>query len=85
VGQITSKRDTEGSMRVKCIDCRYFDNRSEMIERTFPGLNSLSSAYSSVWAESGFAAAMNCFSLHGEGVRISRNALSALLIHNNSQ
>ena len=48
-------------MRVKCIDCRHFDNRSEMIERTFPGLNSLSSAYSSVWAESGICSRHELF------------------------
>ena len=43
----------EEHMEDKCVDCKYFDNRSALIESTFPGLNSLSSAYGSVWAESG--------------------------------
>jgi hypothetical protein len=41
------------NMRAKCIDCRFFQNSPVMIETAFPGLNSLSSAYSSVRAESG--------------------------------
>jgi len=40
-------------MEDTCICCTHFDNRSAMIESVFPGLNSLSSAYGSVWAESG--------------------------------
>ena len=48
-------------MKDKCISCRYFDNRSEIIERTFSGLNSLSSAYGSVWAESGICSLHELF------------------------
>lgn len=40
-------------MRVNCIECAFFQNDPVMLERAFPGLNSLSSAYSSVRAESG--------------------------------
>ncbi|OAT80201.1 hypothetical protein [Desulfotomaculum copahuensis] len=37
----------------KCADCRYFCNDPEWIEKTFPALNVLSSAYASVRADAG--------------------------------
>ncbi len=37
----------------RCLNCEFFNNDPEWIEAAFPGLNSLSSAYGSVRAESG--------------------------------
>jgi len=48
-------------MRAKCIDCRFFQNNPVMIETAFPGLNCLSSAYSSVRAESGICERLELF------------------------
>ena len=48
-------------MRAKCIDCRFFQNNPAMIETAFPGLNSLSSAYSSVRADSGICDRLELF------------------------
>jgi hypothetical protein len=36
-----------------CSQCRHFNNSPAEIEKTFPGLNALSSAYGSVWADAG--------------------------------
>jgi hypothetical protein len=54
-------RTWEKHMKDKCICCKYFDNRSALIESTFPGLNSLSSAYGSVWGESGICSLHDLF------------------------
>ena len=43
----------ERIMTVACRDCRFFDGDPESIEAAFPGLKSLSSAYSSVRADAG--------------------------------
>jgi hypothetical protein len=48
-------------MIAKCIDCGFFQNNPVMIETAFPGLNSLSSAYSSVRAESGICDRLELF------------------------
>ena len=48
-------------MIAKCIDCGFFQNDPAMIETAFPGLNSLSSAYSSVRAESGICDRLELF------------------------
>ncbi|MGD0886912.1 MAG: hypothetical protein ABSA46_18880 [Thermodesulfovibrionales bacterium] len=48
-------------MRANCIDCGFFRNDPVMIETAFPGLNSLSSAYSSVRAESGICDRLDLF------------------------
>jgi hypothetical protein len=48
-------------MRDKCIDCGFFRNDPVVIEKAFPGLNSLSSAYSSVRAESGICDRLELF------------------------
>lgn len=52
---------TKATMNVTCIQCKYFDNRSAVVEGAFPGLNSLSSAYGSVWAESGICSLHELF------------------------
>jgi hypothetical protein len=51
----------ETNMGDKCIDCMFFHNDPVMIETAFPGLNSLSSAYSSVRAESGICDRLELF------------------------
>ena len=56
-------------MEYKCMYCRYFDNRSAVIESAFPGLNSLSSAYGSVWAESGICSLHELFLSPWRGCR----------------
>ncbi len=48
-------------MIAKCIDCGFFRNNPVVIETSFPGLNSLSSAYSSVRAESGICDRLELF------------------------
>ncbi len=48
-------------MRDSCINCGFFQNNPVMIETAFPGLNSLSSAYSSVRAESGVCDRLELF------------------------
>ncbi|MGD0281231.1 MAG: hypothetical protein ABSB95_02585 [Dissulfurispiraceae bacterium] len=48
-------------MRAKCIECGFFQNNPAIIETAFPGLNSLSSAYSSVRAESGICERLELF------------------------
>lgn len=48
-------------MSEKCLGCRFFDNNPVSIERGFPGLNSLSSAYASVRAESGICSRLDRF------------------------
>jgi len=48
-------------MIAKCIDCGFFQNDPAMLETVFPGLNSLSSAYSSVRAESGICGRLDLF------------------------
>ena len=48
-------------MRAECINCGFFQNNPAMIEKAFPGLNSLSSAYSSVRAESGICERLELF------------------------
>ncbi len=48
-------------MKDTCVNCKYFDNRSASIESIFPGLNSLSSAYGSVWGESGICSLHDLF------------------------
>jgi len=48
-------------MIAKCIDCGFFQNDPAIIETAFPGLNSLSSAYSSVRAESGICDRLELF------------------------
>ena len=45
----------------ECIDCGFFQNDPAMLEAAFPGLNSLSSAYSSVRAESGICGRLDLF------------------------
>ena len=59
-------------MTGRCSDCTYFENDAASVEAAFPGLASLSSAYSSVRADAGCASDMGSLSLRGRGVRISR-------------
>jgi hypothetical protein len=40
-------------MEQTCRDCRYFNNDPAFLEREFPGLNALSSAYGSTRGENG--------------------------------
>jgi hypothetical protein len=51
----------EANLRDECIDCGFFRNDPVVIETAFPGLNSLSSAYSSVRAESGICDRLDLF------------------------
>jgi len=48
-------------MTAECIACAFFQNNPAVIETTFPGLNSLSSAYSSVRGESGICDRLELF------------------------
>jgi hypothetical protein len=48
-------------MREACINCGFFQNDPVVIETAFPGLNSLSSAYSSVRGESGICDRLELF------------------------
>jgi hypothetical protein len=40
-------------MTFTCRDCRYFNNEPAFLERAFPGLNALSSAYGATNGENG--------------------------------
>ena len=48
-------------MMAECINCGFFRNDPAVIEKDFPGLNSLSSAYSSVRADSGICDRLELF------------------------
>ncbi|OHE57786.1 MAG: hypothetical protein A2Z47_04585 [Thermodesulfovibrio sp. RBG_19FT_COMBO_42_12] len=40
-------------MKYTCRDCKYFNNDPAFLEKAFPGLNALSSAYGSTRGENG--------------------------------
>ncbi|MEW6214734.1 MAG: hypothetical protein AB1478_05945 [Nitrospirota bacterium] len=40
-------------MRLTCMECVYFNNDPAWLEKVFPGLNALSSAYGATRGESG--------------------------------
>jgi len=40
-------------MNHTCRDCKYFNNDPSFLEKSFPGLNALSSAYGSTRGENG--------------------------------
>ena len=44
-----------------CSQCRYFSDNPAEIEKTFPGLNALSSAYGSVRADAGICSRHDLF------------------------
>jgi hypothetical protein len=48
-------------MRDECLACGFFQNNPVVLETVFPGLNSLSSAYASVRAESGICNRLDLF------------------------
>ncbi len=48
-------------MLAKCLNCGFFQNSPATIEAVFPGLNSLSSAYSSVRGEAGICDRLDLF------------------------
>ncbi len=50
-------------MNYSCYDCKYFCNNPAEIEMSFPGLNSLSSAYASVRGEAGICSRRELFLL----------------------
>ena len=48
-------------MTGRCSDCRYFENDPAYVEAAFPGMSSLSCAYSSVRADSGLCLRASLF------------------------
>ncbi len=48
-------------MNDRCMHCRFFDGDPARIEAAFPGLNALSSAYSSVRADAGICSKHDLF------------------------
>lgn len=54
----------------RCIGCRFFNNNPALIETVFPGLNVLSSAYSSVRAEAGICSRHEVFISPGYNCRL---------------
>jgi len=51
------------------INCRFFNSDPALIEGAFPGLNSLSSAYSSVRADAGICSRRDLFVAPATGCR----------------
>ena len=48
-------------MEYTCRDCKYFQNDPAWLERAFPGLNSLSSAYGATRGENGVCTKLDLY------------------------
>ncbi len=48
-------------MGMTCRDCRYFNNNPAWLEKVFPGLNALSSAYGSARGEAGLCSKLDLY------------------------
>jgi hypothetical protein len=48
-------------MNMTCRDCRYFNNNPASLEKVFPGLNALSSAYGSARGEAGVCSKLDLY------------------------
>jgi hypothetical protein len=48
-------------LKVRCLNCKFFNNEPEQVEQAFPGLTALSSGYASVRADAGICSRHELF------------------------